>query len=422
MKVIQRFLIALSIIIIALSCNNENANKKTEPQKIVHKQAVRYSQYIPADSNFSNGIIVIMDPHSKPNLIMDSLHNFADDHNIALLGINDIKNGIKNYNDIVNRDLNQFINNYNIDRIKVYLIGFSGAARMAEYFAYSHKIDGLIMCGAGMHRVNQLPFPTVLLAGTRDFNFLEQYYDLNNKLTENKNIISFNFIGKHQWPPINIIETSFDFLIHRLSGGNDSISSIYEQRAEEYLKTKNYYFAFKSMEIAYKFKNHHDDEYVYNRLQEMKKNKQIKRYFARTNIYLEEETNRYKNLTAAIDIQDLKWWTNQLQYINNKTSKKDPISANSYARTEAYLGLVIFSKVSYALLSNSDKNMLDKYIAIYELLEPLNPDLHFFKAVIHYRNADYENAKKEMKIAKTNGFDDNSRLENNFSVDFINQI
>ena len=419
MRALQQIFITIFILLIAVSCNDD---KTVDSAKITPVQTIRYSQYIPKDGNFSNGLIVIMDPHSKPQLIMDSLHQFANNNHMALLGIKDIKNGINNYNKIINRDLNLFIANNNIGRIKIYLIGFSGAARMAEYFASSHKIDGLIMCGAGMRRINQLPFPTVLLAGTKDFNFLEQYYDQNSKLTTNKNIISFNFVGGHQWPPIRIIETGFNFLIHRPKGGNDSISNIYEQRVDGYLKTKDYYSAFKSMEIAYKFKNHDDDEYILERLQKMKNAKQIKRYFARTNLYIEEERARYKTLSDAIDTQSIKWWTNQLQFINYKTTKKDPISANSYERTKSYLGLVMYSKISSALSVDGNKQLLDKYIIIYELLEPSSPYLHFFKAVILYRNMDYDTAKEEMRIAINNGFDDNDRLRNVFSEKFILQL
>ncbi|OYT11080.1 MAG: hypothetical protein B6I18_05740 [Bacteroidetes bacterium 4572_112] len=422
MKALQRIFIAIFILLIAVSCNDDKRVNSDDLAKAVPVPAIRYSQYIPADSNFSNGIIIIMDPHSKPQLIMDSLHQYANMNHMALLGIKDIKNGINNYDKIINRDLTQFITNNNIGRSKIYLIGFSGAARMAEYFSATHKIDGLIMCGAGMRRINQLPFPTVLLAGTRDFNFLEQYYDQNSKLTTNKNMIAFNFVGGHQWPPVRIIETGFNFLIHRLKGGNDSISSIYEQRVDGYLKAKDYYSAFKSMEIAYKFKNHNDDEYLLEKLQKMKNSKQIKRYFARTNLYIEEEMNRYKTLSKAIEIQSIKWWTNQLQYINYRTTKKDPISANSYERTKSYLGLVMFSKISNALSADGNKQMLDKYIIIYELLEPSSPYLHFFKAVILYRNLDYDAAKEEMRIAKSNGFDDNDRLKNNFSEEFILQL
>jgi len=419
MRALQQIFITIFILLIAVSCNDD---KTVDSAKITPVQTIRYSQYIPKDGNFSNGLIVIMDPHSKPQLIMDSLHQFANNNHMALLGIKDIKNGINNYNKIINRDLNLFIANNNIGRIKIYLFGFSGAARMAEYFSSSHNIDGLIMCGAGMRRINQLPFPTVLLAGTKDFNFLEQYYDQNSKLTTNKNIISFNFVGGHQRPPIRIIETGFNFLIHRPKGGNDSISNIYEQRVDGYLKTKDYYSAFKSMEIAYKFKNHDDDEYILERLQKMKNAKQIKRYFARTNLYIEEERARYKTLSDAIDTQSIKWWTNQLRYIDNKTTKKDPISANSYERTKSYLGLVMYSKISSALSVDGNKQLLDKYIIIYELLEPSSPYLHFFKAVILYRNMDYDTAKEEMRIAISNGFDDNDRLRNVFSEKFILQL
>jgi len=413
--------IIIAILLGAYSCNNNEKSKaKHRPIKAIHN--IRYSQYIPTDGDISGGIIVIMDPHSKPYLVMDSLHAYADEHNLALIGIKDIKNGIRNYNEIINRDLNQFIENKAIGRIRVYLLGFSGAARMAEYFASTHKIDGLIMCGAGMRRVNQLPFPTVLLAGTKDFNFLEQYYDINDKLTVNKNIISINFIGKHQWPPIETIMIGMDFIINRKKGGSSLLSDYYEQQSISYMNNKNYYFAFKSMEIAYKFSNNADTDEALSKLSAIKNNPNVKRYFDRTNLYIEEEMNRYKSLTEAMEIQDLKWWTNQLNYINHRSNKKDPISSNSYARTKSYLGLVAFSKIDHALSGKGNADLLSKYMDIYELLEPRSPYLFFFKAVNSYRVGDYERAKAEMVFAKEYDFDDKEMAYRYFSSEFINKV
>ena len=424
-----KFIILLFALSAIYSCNNNRetasinkVERSENKQQIISNKPIRYSSYIPKDSNISNGIIVILDPHSKPELIMDSLHNYARINHVALLGVKDVKNGISNYIDIINRDLNQFIAANKINRAKLYLIGFSGAARMAERFAYSRKTDGLIMCGAGMGRKNQLPFPTVLIAGIKDFNFLEQYYDCNDRLTTNKNLVAYNFIGGHSWPPMINITIGMDFLFLRKKGGNDSLSLYYEKLSEEFMQSKDYYFAFKSMEVSYKIKDIRSDDEIKNKMILLRKNSKIKNYFKRTNLYLEEEVGRYRKLTADIDIHDIKWWNNQINYIKSRSNKNDIISSSSYARTNAYLGLVTFSKINIALAEGATANILNKYISIYELLEPQSPYVHFFKAVIAYRGGNDTQAMAEMQIAYKNSFNDDVLLRNNFTADFINLL
>ncbi len=418
--------ILIFIVSSTISCNYSKDKDTVSSQKTLKetlpKAPLLYDVYIPKDSNFTNGIIVILDPHSKPQLIMDSLHTYADNNHMALIGIKDVENGVRDYISIIDRDLTHFISTSKTSRNKIYLIGFSGAARMAEYFAYSHKINGLIMCGAGMNRKNQLPFPTVLIAGIKDFNFLEQYYDLDDKLSLNKNLISFVFNGPHQWPPVSYISVGINFLIHRGKGGDDNLSSHYENQSEKYFANNNYYYAVKAMEIAYKFKSYGSDKDILNKFEILKKNKKIKNYYRRTDMFLEEELNRYKDLTRNIDVQKLKWWKNQINYINSRSNKKDPISASSYARTKAYIGLVTFSKINLSLSGKENAESLDKYISIYELLEPESPYLHFFKAVLLYRIGNELQAKDEMNIAKSKDFDDDKMLKQYFDYNFITSL
>ncbi len=407
-----------------LSCDDivkesSNENKQAEIKETPKPQA-RYSIYISENTKEIEGVILILDPHSKPELVMDSLHRFADSNNVALLGLTDIHNGITDYDAIINRDLNHFLEDYKNLRPKVYLLGFSGGARMALFYARNHRIDGIIMCGAGMQRNSQFPFPTVLLSGTKDFNFIEQYYDSKDPFAMNKNIIAFHYRGIHAWPPISKIKLAFDFIINRQVGGNDDISNFQMKQSAIHIKNKDYFDAFKSMEMAYKFASHQNTEPMLTKFKALNKKYMIKLYFDRTELYLEEEVKRYHVLTESMDKKDYKWWVNQIKYIENRSKKRDAISADSYARTKAYLGIVAYSKINKAISGQQNGENLHKYMLIYELLEPENPDLFFFKSVINYSNADEQNASINYKKAKELGFDDKAATKKYFSQEFIN--
>ena len=425
-NIIKYFILAFIIFQISacdFSNNKDPQNKQLDKVIIDNTLSIseHYSYYINSPFDSIRGIIVVLDPHSKPYLVMDSLHKYADANFLAIIGIKEVHNGIKNYDEIINRDIKHFKKLNSFHSVKTYLLGFSGAARMAEYYSHNHRIDGIIMCGAGMQRQAQLPFPTVLLSGTKDFNFIEQYYDPSSPYTFNKNIFAFNFRGKHKWPPVNIILHGLDFIIHRKKGGNDSISENFEQKSLRYLNSKEYYFAFKFMEAAYKYSNHTDNDKLKSHLQHIINNKNVKNYFRRTNLYLEEEVKRYRMLTEYLDTKDYKWWKNQINFIEYKSNKKDPISADSYARTKAYLGIVVYSKINHALTGRGNTEKLMLYLYVYELIEPDSPFLFYFKSVVEYRTGDEQIAISHFKKAQKMGFDNLNAARKYFSEDFLNK-
>ncbi len=424
MRYYHFILLILLAVTTLLSCD-DNVKQSTKQKQIVDiketpKPEAKYSLYISENTTEIEGVILILDPHSKPELVLDSLHSFADSANVVLLGLKDIRNGISDYDAIINRDLNHFLENHKSSRPKVYLLGFSGGARMAEFYARNHRIDGIIMCGAGMQRNSQFPFPTVLLSGTKDFNFIEQYYDSKHPFALNKNIIAFHYRGIHAWPPISKIRLAFDFIINRQVGGNTQISDFQLKQSKINLDNRKYFEAFKSMEMAYKFASHANTEAMLAKYNALNKKYMIKLYFDRTELYLEEEVKRYHVLTGSMDKQDYQWWVNQIKYIEHKSKKRDVISADSYARTKAYLGIVAYSKITKAISGQQNGKNLHHYMLIYELLEPESPYLFFFRAVINYRNADEESAIANYKKAKELGFDDLAISKKYFSQEFIN--
>lgn len=418
----------LLYLIIITSCNSNNkverpikiAKQVSEKQTITQSQ--HYSFYAPDNLDKVEGILLILDPHSNPYLVMDSLHDFADSNNLVLVGLNEIRNGIKDYEAIISRDIEHIKRFKKLHNPKLYFLGFSGGARMSEYYAGVHRIDGLIMCGAGIKRQSKLPFPTVQMAGTQDFNFREQYYNQNSPKVYDANSIAIHFRGKHTWPQIKYIEYAIKFIISRQKGGDDKLAKYFERSSQLHYKDKKYYLCFKEMEAAYKISSFEKRKERKILLQKLARNSRIKNYFRRSDLYLEEEAIRFQTYSNSIDIKDINWWNNEIRYIVNKSKKKDKILADSYGRTIAFLGIAMYSKLSQAISGRGNTQLIPKYLELYEIIEPNNSDLYFFKAVYQYTSGSEQQAVMDIRKAKKLGFVDEEKMSVYFSQDFINSI
>lgn len=384
---------------------------------------LNYSYYLPSDSTNIKAIIIIMDPQGKPNLVMDSMHQIADDNQIALLGLNEIKNGISNHQLIIQRDLKDITAEQNIIQPKIYLLGFSGAARMAVLYAQRNRIDGLMICGAGMRRQNQLPFPTVLMAGMGDFNFMEQFYGPDNPKIFQKNIIALHYRGKHAWPPTEVMNNAIEFVLSRGTASSDAIAKKFQNKSMEYLEQKEYYLSYKSMEVAYKLSSAKHQEIRKNDLIKLSNKYSVKTYFARLELHMEEEQKRYQMLNASLDVQDLIWWNNQINFMENKSKgKRNLLEADSYSRTMAYLGILMYSRLNAGIAGRGQYSLIPKYLEIYQRIEPQNPDLYFFKAVYAYTQSKETDALKYLRKAKDLGFTDDDKIRTFFAQDFVNKL
>ena len=417
------FILWFSLIITLLySCDQ---SPKTTPIKTPEptKAEVHYTYYLPSDSLNIKSILIIMDPHGEPNLIMDSLQLVSNQNNIALLGLPEISNGISNHQFIIQRDLKDFIQSKNLQNIKLYLLGFSGAARMATVYAQNNRIDGLLLCGAGLGRQTELPFPTVLMAGMGDFNFMEQYYSPSDPRTFQKKTIALHFYGKHQWPPAEIITDAIGFIENRAKNTGNEMAKEFEIKSESYFQKGAYYLSFKYSEAAYKLSNEAEDEQRRNKLVALSNNKRVKNYFQQLNTMMEEEQKRYSILSESLTSKDSIWWKNQINFIENKsTNSTNTIESQSYTRTLAYMGILMYSRLNATIAGRGQYALIPTYLSIYERIEPDNPDLYFFKAVYAYTQSNDADALLFLQKAKDLGFNNLPLMNKFFSQDFINTL
>lgn len=417
--------IVFVIITLTLIASCQSNKQQTLPEirtGNIHKNGVNYS-YLIKNSSKQNDIplLLVIDPHGSGEYAIKKFNNILKNHNGIIIGLNNVRNNASNYETSIYKAINDAIQNFPVDRNKIYLAGFSGGARMVFQYAINYGCSGLIMCGAGPTNTNNItiPFPLVMITGTRDFNFVEQYYSPYSETAKNTNLIALHFKGNHEWPSENILSQAYYFIC------NDSRNNANELKTclanSKQLETENkYLLSFKQLELASKISTSPEKEKIELLINELISKKEFKNYIDNFEQNLNNEILRNKNYVQALELKDKDWWQKELnQILEFSKDTNETIESDSYARTKAFLGVFLFSKLNQLMHQNEHGNILNKTLFVYEQLEPSNPDVFYYKSLYAYFNQDTLNSLKNMEKAIDLGFSDNFRLQKDFPDEFL---
>lgn len=163
-------------------------------------------------------LIFITDPSGRVFEAMNQYLELADSLNIILAGTKEVSNGPVPANlQALRKDLEVVVNTGIIDRSKVFLLGFSGTARISAAFAirYPELITGVIASGAGfipedIAYSDRLRSYTVVI-GRRDMNYSEV---LGNKNTMDEKGINNSIViteKGHEWPDAEDLKRALSY-------------------------------------------------------------------------------------------------------------------------------------------------------------------------------------------------------------------
>ena len=376
-----KFYILFISVFVFYACNTkENKVKnsiKTNKSVSINKIERRWFENIKKDS--SNVLFIVLDPHGDALLAKNTFKEICNKLNINMISPYTVENNSFDYI----RQIDLCIKQYPNKNQQVYLVGFSGGARMAFQYTIRHfkKVKGLIMCGAGIGKLIQkkLPFPLVMIAGEGDFNMIEQYYSpFDAQILKNSNVISLVFNGKHEWPDTSTLRLATEFILSKSSLiklNNNNIKHLYFSS----IKNKNWLESYKDLELHYKInpKNKSIFNKLKNRLQNISFQKKVKQFENK----LQVEQKRNNMLAQNLYNKDLKFWKNKIKEINKIISNKNNPNSTSYTRTKAFLGVATYS-LCQREIQNPQSNQLQKLLKIYELLEPNNKEMLRMKEII----------------------------------------
>ena len=424
MRNINTILFVILFAILTISCQH---NQKQKGFNItsgkISKTDVNYDYSIKQSDNQSKiPLLVVVDPHGSGKYAIEKFEDILDRENGLIIGLNNVRNNTPGFANLIYKALNNAVQNFPVDKSKIYLAGFSGGARMAFQYAINYGCSGLIMCGAGPSYSDNIniPFPLVMITGTKDFNFIEQYYPPSLEVLKNNNIITLHFKGNHEWPSDSLLLQGYDFISRNNLNVDNSIKSCIENSKQQELQ-KEYLLSFKQLERAYKIAPQKEKENIKNLINELISKNEFKNYISELQQNLQDESNRNRDYIRAIELKDSIWWKNEIKQINKFSSdEENTLTSESYSRTKAFLGILLFSKTNQLIQQKNQDELLRNALFIYQQLEPKNPDVFYYKSLFAIHNQDTLTCIKSMKTAFKYGFSDSLRLHKDFSKEMIN--
>jgi len=397
----NNIIIATVLLIFAYSCSTDTQEQTTDTDyKLEEETVVKVKKQVVAktldnslyelilnDDSANNNLIIFIDPHGDGKFIYNKIKPISNSLNSNIICLKNVENNIQNYIDIISNDIESFEQQTSRNIEHIYIVGFSGGARMAFQYATKNKVSGIVMCGAGIGNMieNTLQFPIAFIAGTADFNFNEQYYSPFSDVAKNENILGLTFNGKHEWPNNDLLLLSVKFLQSK-NGEDISKYVSYNDMMNDYngyLKHNEQYMAFKKIEALSKVfvKNEIKDEF-----NSFISSKKFKDFATKFEISQQIEFDRNNGLASALPSQNWEWWESQINDIDNIiNTTTDNLERDSYKRTKAYLGIIMFSVVNREMKNVNSPNT-EKYLKIYEKLEPENEDMLKFKEQYLYQH------------------------------------
>jgi hypothetical protein len=404
-------------------------------EKVINKNdaSQNYALYLPKAYSIKTTwpVIFIFDAHGDGKLPITKYNELAEQYGFILVGSNNSQNGNawEVSQDIATKLFADAEGRLAINNQQIYVMGFSGGARVANGLALTNgSVAGAICCGASAPATspsnNQRGnYSFIGLVGNEDFNYTEmKKYDMVDLAGHNVKHALITFDGKHEWPAKDIMDKAFWWLTlnemrKNIPAKNSTLIAqhlepIYKQL--EILKQKKqtvdlYYLCTETIN----FYNGLDDlKNFYDTYKELQNNPEIDKDLKEQETAWKKEEELKAFYMKAIQTQNFEWWKKDIGSLNQKIkNNKNKNEALMYKRTLSYLSLVAYMQTSGALKQNAI-DAADFFSKIYVLVDPTNNEAHYLTASVYAKTNKTKDAINSLNDAIKNGFADAIRLQN----------
>jgi predicted esterase len=353
-------------------------------------QAISYALYLPNDYNaaLTFPVIITFDPKGNGSLPLEKYKGLADKYGYILMGSNDSKNGqdMTTTGAIIDALFSETTGRYSIDPDRIYVMGFSGGARVASIIGfYQGGVAGVIGCGAGFPSTDQpVRFKPdyISIAGNADFN-MNELINLDKRLDQGNfthALILFN--GKHEWPPVEVMENVFvwiEFCLMRkgMIQKKDSMIVGFVHSQEKIIssdKEKGDILAERNHLVnLIRFVNGISPiEDLKNLLAEVENSSSYKIQQKQLQQQAGKEMKEQQSLNDNFFPKDIAWWKSKISNYELRIRQgKDSSDVRMYKRLNSYLSLLCYMNYNRVLSSN-DTISAKHAMEIYEIVDPEN--------------------------------------------------
>ena len=424
------------IIIIFNSC--------TQPEKIVLQKLVyqpiqsasckydslnKYHILLPEnlDKSGKMPILLVLDAHGDGKMAVEKFIPAVQNFPCIVVGSDLIKNNFPGYEQAIIEILADIVAKYTIDVNEILISGFSGGARMAYNYSLRHRVNGVLMCGAGPGK--QLPAcPVYAISGIGDFNFSENYVSPSMETFNNSKFTADYFFGNHEWPQSSQLS---DGLLYLLSFRNKKFDELKNMRSNELLehadslvKKGNSWMAWISLQKAAKLSdNIKIEKEASNHAKELLSDETFIKTINSLEKDLKNEAALQKAYSQKLNSESLNWWKNELNVLNANLEKyQSGMQADHYLRIKGFIGILLYSRINNIIYHDSKNPQLEIMLEVYQYVEPENSYAYYFLALYDFQGGDNKNCIENLKKSLKLGFSDTGKLKQDFPNDILSMI
>lgn len=446
---IHVFLITL-IVAVFTACSSNNINESKNEASVIAKTdsipngtvidtikckenaSQSYAIYLPTTYIAAKRypVVYAFDPHGEGKVPVTKYKELAEKYQYIIVGSNNSKNGNawQESNAIANELFNDVTKRFSINTQRVYALGFSGGARVANTLTILNgAINSVICCGAvapiTTAKTPRNNYAVIGLVGNEDFNYIEmKKYDMIEIAGHSLKHYLLTYDGGHEWPNATTMNDAFLWL--ELNDMRKDISSKDEtlinntlapllnelKKLDEQHKTVEVYHLTKKIINFYDGLAPIND--CFETYKKLSVNAEIDRSLKDEEALWKTEETKKQAYLKQFQGNTIAWWTKEINDLNTKSnSTKNKEQALMYKRVLNFLSLVAYMQTSTALKQNA-LQAIDYYTQLYKIIDPKNKDAYYFRAIYEAQVENEKAAIANLDDAITNGFNDNLRLQN----------
>ncbi len=388
-----------------------------------------YALYLPSfyTPERSFPCLFFFDAHARGSMPVRAYKGIAEKYGFVFVGSNVSQNGTPW--EVTSRDAQILMDDtrtrINIDSKRIYTSGFSGGARVAASIAILQGgIAGVIGSAAGFPQVQQPlqnKFDYFGIVGDYDFN-LGEMEQLDMALEQNgftHQLLTSS--GIHGWPSATDFQTGLLWLQlnamkTHLQPVNDTLIKTFKTDFDKRIATatlaKDWTKARNLVSGTERALNGLADITAYRQqLAELDNSAVYKSAVAARELLRQKETMQQQELQKQFPVQSEQWWAHKIGQLNKEVHHaKTPQEALMNKRLVNYLGLIGYMYSDRALKTGDLPNAA-KYLAIFKLADPKNPDCGYLSALYFMQKGDKHAALASLSEAVSVGYSEAAKLK-----------